>query len=54
MGLRAAVRAGTEIQALALTTAGSRETFGAIRKDLKQGLDARDGAFSDYRRGEKS
>lgn len=54
MGLRAAVRAGTEIQALALTTAGSRETFGAIRENLKQGLDARDGAFKDYRKGDKS
>src|SRR5438552_3654194 len=28
MGLRAAIRAGAEIQALALTTASSRETFG--------------------------
>lgn len=54
MGLRAAVRAGAEIQALALTTPGSRETFGAIRKDLKQGLDARDSGFKDYRREDKS
>src|SRR3954464_9792441 len=34
MGLRAAIRAGAEIQALALTTASSRETFGKIREDL--------------------
>jgi len=49
MGLRAAIRAGTEIQALALTAASSRETFGKIRENLKEGLSARDAAFKDYR-----
>jgi len=49
MGLRAAIRAGTEIQALALTTQSSRETFGKFREGVTQGLDARDAAFSDYR-----
>jgi len=49
MGLRAAIRAGTEIQALALTTASSRETFGKIRDNVKEGLSARDAAFKDYR-----
>jgi enoyl-CoA hydratase len=49
MGLRAAIRAGTEIQALALTTASSRETFGKIRDNVKEGLSARDAAFRDYR-----
>jgi enoyl-CoA hydratase len=49
MGLRAAIRAGAEIQALALTTASSRETFAAIRQNLTKGLSARDEAFGDYR-----
>lgn len=49
MGLRAAIRAGTEIQALALTTESSRETFAQVREDLKKGLDARDSSFGDYR-----
>jgi enoyl-CoA hydratase len=49
MGLRAALRAGTEIQALALTTASSRETFAKFRESVTAALDARDGAFGDYR-----
>ncbi len=49
MGLRAAIRAGTEIQALALTTKSSQETFGKFREGVKAGLDARDTAFKDYR-----
>lgn len=49
MGLRAAIRAGTEIQALALTTESSRETFGKFREGVTKGLDARDAQFKDYR-----
>lgn len=49
MGLRAAIRAGTEIQALALTTESSRETFGKFRDGVRKGLDARDTDFGDYR-----
>ena len=49
MGLRAAIRAGTEIQALALTTDASRETFAKFREGVRKGLDARDTAFGDYR-----
>ncbi len=49
MGLRAAIRAGAEIQALALTTASSRETFAKIRENVSEGLSARDAAFGDYR-----
>ena len=51
MGLRAAIRAGTEIQALAMTTESSRETFARFREGVSQALDARDGAFGDYRTG---
>jgi enoyl-CoA hydratase len=49
MGLRAAIRAGTEIQALALTTPSSRETFATFRESVTKALDARDGEFGDYR-----
>ena len=49
MGLRAAIRAGTEIQALALTTQTSRESFAKFRESVKEGLNSRDGAFNDYR-----
>ena len=49
MGLRAAIRAGTEIQALALTTESSHETFAKFRDGVTKGLDARDAAFKDYR-----
>jgi enoyl-CoA hydratase len=49
MGLRAAIRAGTEIQALALTTESSRETFAKFREGVTKGLDARDSDFGDYR-----
>ena len=49
MGLRAAIRAGAEIQALALTTRSSRETFARFSEGVSQALDARDGSFGDYR-----
>jgi len=53
MGLRAAVRAGAEIQALALTTESSRAMFAQFRDSVTSALDARDGAFGDYRNSEK-
>ena len=50
MGLRSAIRAGTEMQALAMTTEASRQTFAGFRAgDVRRALDARDGAFGDYR-----
>lgn len=49
MGLRAAIRAGTEMQALAMTTETSRATFAQVRENVTKALDARDGAFGDYR-----
>ena len=49
MGLRAAIRAGTEIQALALTTPTSKETFARFRTSVTEALNARDAAFGDYR-----
>ncbi len=53
MGLRAAVRAGAEIQALALTTESSRAMFAAFSESVTKGLDTRDAGHGDYRRGGK-
>jgi enoyl-CoA hydratase len=53
MGLRAAIRAGAEIQALALTTSTSKETFARFKDGVRQALDARDAAFGDYRTGKE-
>jgi enoyl-CoA hydratase len=49
MGLRAAIRAGTEIQALAFQQRASLEYRKEIKANLKQALDRRDHPFGDYR-----
>lgn len=49
MGLRAAVRAGTEIQALAFHQRASLEYRQEIKANLKKALDRRDQPFGDYR-----
>jgi enoyl-CoA hydratase len=49
MGMRAAIRAGTEIQALGFHQASSRKYLAKITQDLKGALDERDGSFGDYR-----
>ena len=52
MGARAAMRAGTEIQALAFTTEASRAYMSTFRRDggsVKAQLDQRDTNFGDYR-----
>ena len=52
MGARAAMRAGTEIQALAFTTEASRAYLVQFRRDgasVREQLDRRDSAFGDYR-----
>src|SRR5581483_4900530 len=49
MGLRAAIRAGTEIQALATTTEASKQVFASFGKGVRGALDTRDGDFGDYR-----
>jgi enoyl-CoA hydratase/carnithine racemase len=52
MGARAAMRAGTEIQALAFTTEASRAYLAQFRRDggsVREQLDQRDRAFGDYR-----
>jgi enoyl-CoA hydratase len=52
MGARAAMRAGTEIQALAFTTEASKAYMSTFRRDggsVKAQLDHRDTMFGDYR-----
>ena len=52
MGLRAAIRAGTELQALAFTTAASQAYRAQFKRDgssVRQLLSQRDAPFGDYR-----
>jgi len=49
MGMRAANRAGTEIQALGFHQRSSREYRKTLASGLKQAFDARDRPFGDYR-----
>jgi enoyl-CoA hydratase len=49
MGMRAAIRAGTELQALAFHQPESVEYRKEIRQNLKQALTKRDSRFGDYR-----
>jgi len=56
MGLRAAIRAGTELQALAFTTAASQAYRAQFRRDgssVRELLSQRDKAFGDYRERDK-
>ena len=53
MGIRAGIRAGTEMQALATYTRSAQETFKDMQAGLTQSLSKRDGAFGDYRTGKK-
>ena len=49
MGMRAAIRAGTEIQALAFHQPSARAYLRKVAADLNAALDERDGTFGDYR-----
>ena len=49
MGLRAAIRAGTEIQALAFHQRSSREYLNEFSKGVTAALSKRDAQFGDYR-----
>jgi len=52
MGLRAAIRAGTELQALAFSTAASQAYRAQFKRDgssVRELLSQRDAAFGDYR-----
>lgn len=51
MGLRAAIRSGTEIQALAFHTESTRAHFKELASGLTDALSRRDQGFGDYRTG---
>jgi enoyl-CoA hydratase len=53
MGIRAALRAGTEMQTLATFTRTAQDHFAEIRKGLTQALSKRDAEYGDYRTGDK-
>jgi enoyl-CoA hydratase len=53
MGIRAALRAGTEMQTLATFTRTAQEHFAEIRKGLTQALSKRDAEYGDYRTDDK-
>jgi len=52
MGVRAGIRAGTEMQQLATFTKTAQDHFAEIRKGLTQALSQRDKDFGDYRTSE--
>ena len=54
MGLRAGLRAGTDLHALGWHTNASREYMAIMREGVKKALDARDTTFGDYRTGAKT
>jgi len=49
MGIRAGIRAGTEMQQLATFTASTQAHLAELRKGLTEALTRRDAAFGDYR-----
>ena len=53
MGVRAAIRAGTELQALAFHQPTARAYPQKLAEGLTKALDARDGQFGDYRTGKE-
>ena len=54
MGMRAGLRAGTDLHALGWHTPASRTYMAEMRKGVTQALSTRDGAFGDYRTGDKA
>jgi enoyl-CoA hydratase len=49
MGMRAALRAGTEIQAMGFHTKSARDYLRTFAEGVTQALDKRDAEFGDYR-----
>jgi enoyl-CoA hydratase len=49
MGARAAIRAGTDVQALAFHQPSARAYLKQLTQGVTKALDQRDGAFGDYR-----
>mgnify|MGYP000106088334 FL=1 len=53
MGIRAALRAGTEMQQLATYTATTQAHLAELREGLNTALSKRDAAYGDYRTSNK-
>jgi enoyl-CoA hydratase len=53
MGMRTALRAGTEIQSLGFHTRSTRDYMKEFAKGVTRALDERDGRFGDYRTSEQ-
>jgi enoyl-CoA hydratase len=51
MGMRDAMRATADINALGFHQRSSRAYFAQLRDNVTEALDARDGQFGDYRTG---
>ena len=49
MGMRAGIRAGTDLHALGWHTPASRAYMAELRQGVTKALSSRDGAFGDYR-----
>jgi enoyl-CoA hydratase len=49
MGARAAIRAGTDVQALAFHQRSARDYLKQLTKGVTAALDQRDSTFGDYR-----
>jgi len=54
MGMRAAIRAGTEIQALGFYQQSSRDYMKKLRENVTKALDERDSKFQDYRTADRT
>jgi enoyl-CoA hydratase len=54
MGMRAGLRAGTDLHALGWHTPASRTYMAEMREGVTQALSTRDGVFGDYRTGDKA
>ena len=53
MGLRNGIRAGTELQALAMHSRSTKEHLQELSSNLKEALTKRDKEFGDYRTKDK-
>lgn len=54
MGMRAGIRAGTDLHALGWHTPASRAYMAELRQGVTKALTSRDSAFGDYRTGDKA
>jgi len=53
MGMRAGIRSGTEIQALAMHSKATKDHLKELSEGLTEALNKRDSKFGDYRTSKK-